>query len=132
MKELERTERCSREKYNDVRARLAEAEANRQNLDATAKQLEMQLQHTKTMYDTLVKEKEHMKEVVRKECQLEVAALKNERDVEIGKIYERVQQAIEKKDVTIEVLHKDNAGLKERCVKLEALIRQQRKDYFAK
>lgn len=132
IKELERAERQSRDKFNDVRARLAESEAMRQNVDATAKQLELQLHHVQTMYEALVKDKEAMREVVRHECQLEVATLKGERDIEIEKIYDRVQHAIEKKDAAIELLHKDNASLKERCVKLEALIRQQRKEYFSK
>lgn len=44
----------------------------------------------------------------------------------------RVQQAIEKKDVTIDILQKENGTLRERCLKLEAVIRQQRKDYCVK
>lgn len=59
-------------------------------------------------------------------------ALRKDRDAEIERIYGRVQVAIEKKDGAIEVLHKDNDALKERCIKLEAVVRQQRQDYFAK
>lgn len=87
---------------------------------------------TPKINDNFIKDKENLKETARKEIQLEVATVKKDRDVEIEKIYERVQQAIVKKDAAIELLHKDNAALKERCIKLEALIRQQRKDYFIK
>lgn len=44
----------------------------------------------------------------------------------------RVQLAIEKKDSALELLQKENTTLKERCFKLEAVIRQQRKDYCIK
>lgn len=64
--------------------------------------------------------------------QLELVTLRKERDTEIERIYARVQQAVERKDATVEVLHKENAALKERCVKLEAVVRQQRQDYFVK
>lgn len=84
------------------------------------------------MYDDFIKDKENLKETARKEIQMEVSTLKKEQDSEIEKIYGRVQQAIEKKDASIELLHKENAALKERCIKLEAVIRQQRQDYFTK
>lgn len=46
MSEIERNEHSTREKYVEVRAKLTESEANRQNIESTAKQLEIQLQHT--------------------------------------------------------------------------------------
>lgn len=66
-------------------------------------------------------EKEHYKEAVRKE-----------RDEEIQDIHKRVQNAIGKKDESLEVIIKENASLKDRCIKLEAIVRQQRKDYCIK
>lgn len=45
LRELERAERVSRDKYTDCRSKLAESEANIQNLQATIKQLEIQLLH---------------------------------------------------------------------------------------
>lgn len=44
----------------------------------------------------------------------------------------RVQKAIEKKDATLEALQKDNTRLKEQCLKLDAIVKQQRKDYVKK
>lgn len=73
------------------------------------------------MCDNFLAEKEHFKDAVRKE-----------RDEEIQEIHKRVQSAIEKKDESLEVIIKENASLKDRCIKLEAIVRQQRKDYCIK
>lgn len=84
------------------------------------------------MCDELLREKEHMKDAARQEIQHEIESIRRERDSEIERIYARVQQAIEKKDASVEFLQKENAAFKERCIKLEAIIRQQRKDYCTK
>lgn len=84
------------------------------------------------MYDELLDEKDSLKATARLEVEQEMAVLRKDRDAEIERIYGRVQTAIEKKDGTIEVLHRDNDALKERCIKLEAVVRQQRQDYVAK
>lgn len=73
------------------------------------------------MCDNFAAEKEHFRDAVRKE-----------RDDEIQEIHKRVQCAIEKKDESLEVIIKENASLKDRCIKLEAIVRQQRKDYCIK
>lgn len=46
LQSLEQNERVSREKYNETRTKLAECEANKQNMQSTVKQLELQLSHT--------------------------------------------------------------------------------------
>lgn len=46
LKELEHSERNFRDKYAEVRSQLAEAEANRENAQASAKQFELQLNYT--------------------------------------------------------------------------------------
>lgn len=84
------------------------------------------------MCNDFINEKETMKEAARNEIQIEIGTLKKERDNEIERIYSRVQQAIEKKDATVDFLQKENSALKERCIKLEAIVRQQRKDYCTK
>lgn len=73
------------------------------------------------MCDSFMAEKEHFRDAVRKE-----------RDEEIQDIHKRVQSAIEKKDESLEVIIKENTSLKDRCIKLEAIVRQQRKDYCIK
>lgn len=84
------------------------------------------------MCDDFIKEKEGFKEGARKEMQQEMDILRKERDNEIQQLHKRVQHAIEKKDVSVDVLQKENGLLKERCLKLETIIRQQRKDYCTK
>ncbi|XP_055706440.1 centrosomal protein of 131 kDa [Phlebotomus papatasi] len=132
LKELERSETSAREKYLETRHRLAESEAAIQNLQANLKQQEIELNHCRKMRDECVTEKETLKESLREELAQETKALQKERDAEIQRIYARVQQSIEKKDTTIEVLQKENVALKERTLKLEAIVRQQRKDYCTK
>lgn len=46
LQNLEQTERLTREKYNETRTKLAECEANKQNMQSTVKQLELQLTHS--------------------------------------------------------------------------------------
>lgn len=46
LREMERNERQARDKYTEARTKLAECDANAQNLQATVKQLEIQLTHS--------------------------------------------------------------------------------------
>uniref|UniRef100_A0A453YZ74 5-azacytidine-induced protein 1 n=1 Tax=Anopheles gambiae TaxID=7165 RepID=A0A453YZ74_ANOGA len=131
-KEAEASEALMKQKYQDARVKLAEAEATLQNMKATAKQTEIQLNHAKKLCDDLLQEKETMRDEARREVQKDMANMQREREREIERIYFRVQQAIEKKDNTIAALQKEIAGLKERCLKQDAIIRQQRMDYCTK
>uniref|UniRef100_A0A182PBW6 Centrosomal protein of 131 kDa n=1 Tax=Anopheles epiroticus TaxID=199890 RepID=A0A182PBW6_9DIPT len=131
-KEVEASEALMKQKYQDARVKLAEAEATLQNMKATSKQTEIQLNHAKKLCDDLLQEKETMREEARREVQKDMANMQREREREIERIYFRVQQAIEKKDGTIATLQKEIAGLKERCLKQDAIIRQQRMDYCTK
>lgn len=82
--------------------------------------------------DDLTKEKESFKENARKDIQQEIELIRKERDDEIQQIHKRVQHAIGKKDNSVDVLQKENNALRDRCIKLETIIRQQRKDYCTK
>uniref|UniRef100_A0A182M4F5 Centrosomal protein of 131 kDa n=1 Tax=Anopheles culicifacies TaxID=139723 RepID=A0A182M4F5_9DIPT len=131
-KEAEASEALMKQKYQDSRVKLAEAEATIQNMKATAKQTEIQLNHAKKLCDDLLQEKETMRDEARREVQKDMSNMQREREREIERIYFRVQQAIEKKDASIAALQKEIAGLKERCLKQDAIIRQQRMDYCTK
>ncbi|KFB51170.1 autotransporter adhesin precursor, putative [Anopheles sinensis] len=131
-KEAEAAEALMKQKYQDSRVKQAEAEATIQNMKATAKQTELQLSHAKKLCDDLLREKETMREEARREVQKDMANMQREREREIERIYCRVQQAIDKKDATIATLQKEIAVLKERCLKQDAVIRQQRIDYCIK
>ncbi|XP_035892531.1 centrosomal protein of 131 kDa [Anopheles stephensi] len=131
-KEAEASEALMKQKYQDARVKLAEAEATIQNMKATAKQTEIQLNHAKKLCDDLLREKETMRDEARREVQKDMTNMQREREREIERIYFRVQQAIEKKDASIAALQKEMTGLKERCLKQDAIIRQQRMDYCTK
>lgn len=77
-------------------------------------------------------EKDNLKDEARSEIKSELQSINKEHEMEIQRIYSRVQQAIQKKDATLETLQKENAALRERNLKLDAIIRQQRKDYCTK
>lgn len=47
LREMERTQMTNRDKYAEMRTKLAEGEASIQNFQATVKQLELQLEHSK-------------------------------------------------------------------------------------
>lgn len=161
IKELENSEKNIKEKYIDTRTRLAEVEANNQNLQGTNKSMELQLLHlnkvgsrnlflflslifnilffflskilpSKQLCEEFNREKDHLKDEARNEIKNELKSINREHESEIQRIYSRVQQAIHKKDATIEAIQKENGMLKERCLKLDAIIRQQRKDYCTK
>ncbi|XP_058067351.1 centrosomal protein of 131 kDa [Anopheles bellator] len=131
-KQAEAAEALLKQKYQDSRVKLAEAEATIQNAKASAKQTDLQLSHAKKLCDDLLREKETMREEARREVQKDMSNMQRDREREIERIYCRVQQAIDKKDATISALQKEIAGLKERCLKQDAIIRQQRIDYCIK
>lgn len=153
IRELEHSEKSLKDKYIETRSRLAEGEANNQNLKSVVTQMELQLNHTtkvclqlllttqrtnnwtfslKQLCEKFTAEKDSMKEEARNEIKNELQNINKEHEMEIQRIYSRVQQAIQKKDATLDALHKDNAALRERNLKLDAIIRQQRKDYCTK
>ncbi|EAT42939.1 AAEL005590-PA [Aedes aegypti] len=132
MREQEAAEALLKQKYQDSRAQLAESEATVQNMKSSMKQVELQLSHSKKLCEELLREKESMKSEARKEVQKDLANMQKDREREIERIYCRVQQAIDKKDATIGNLQKEISSLKERCLKQDAIIRQQRIDYCIK
>lgn len=87
MREMEATEALLKQKHQDARVKLAETEATVQNMKSTAKQLELQLSHSKKMCEDLLREKEIMKEEARKEVQKDLASMQKDREREIERIY---------------------------------------------
>lgn len=87
MHEQEANEALLKQRYQDTRAQLAESEATIQNMKSSAKQLELQLNHSKKLCDELLREKESMKAEARKEVQKDLANMQQEREREIERIY---------------------------------------------
>lgn len=97
----------------------------------------LSLNWTKSIYvfqlcEKFTAEKDNLKDEARSEIKSELQSINKEHEMEIQRIYSRVQQAIQKKDATLETLQKENSALRERNLKLDAIIRQQRKDYCTK
>ncbi|KAL7052730.1 hypothetical protein ACKWTF_004984 [Chironomus riparius] len=132
IRELENSEKVLKDKYIEARTRLAESEANVQNLKSMVTQMELQLNHLTKLCEKYTAEKDNLKEEAHKEIKTELQTINKEHEMEIQRIYSRVQQAIQKKDATLEVLQRENAALRERNLKMDAIIRQQRKDYCTK
>ncbi|XP_070501319.1 centrosomal protein of 131 kDa isoform X2 [Chironomus tepperi] len=132
IREVENSEKVLKDKYIETRTRLAESEANTQNLKAMVTQMELQLNHLTKLCEKYTAEKDNLKEEARSEIKTELQTINKEHEMEIQRIYSRVQQAIQKKDATLEVLQKENAAMRERNLKMDAIIRQQRKDYCTK
>lgn len=104
------------------------------------------------MCDDFIKEKESVKNEAKREVQEELRNMARDREAEVAQIYSRygqihfwrslhllishfpyrVQKAIDKKDATLEAIQKENNKLKEKCMKLDAIVKQQRKDYCTK
>lgn len=53
MRELEKSEKLAKERFNETRNKLGECEAQIQNHQATIKQLEMELNHFKKVREIL-------------------------------------------------------------------------------
>lgn len=132
LKELEVSESKARQQLMDTRHRLAESEGMTQNMTTTIKQLEVELAHSKKVCNEFIVDRDNVHDRAREEIKSEMQAKRREHEEEVQRIYSRVQKAIQKKDSLLEVLTGDNTILKERCLKLEAIIRQQRKDYCTK
>jgi 5-azacytidine-induced protein 1 len=77
-------------------------------------------------------EKDNLRDEARSEVKNELESMTKNHEMEIQRIYSRVQAAIQKKEIQIELLQKETSGLRERNLKLDAIIRQQRKDYCTK
>lgn len=55
LRDMERIERQSHDKYTETRSKIAEYEANIQNLHASVKQLEIQLSHSQRVSSIISK-----------------------------------------------------------------------------
>lgn len=80
-----------------------------------------------------------MKETIREEMKdemeelrKELANVKNTRDKELQQLYSRVKVSVARKDELLNELNTEHKALQEKCVYLENLLAQQRKEYLIK
>ncbi|XP_050308827.1 centrosomal protein of 131 kDa [Anthonomus grandis grandis] len=139
IKDLEIAEKESQAKFIESKTKLLENEEMVIQLRNTIKQLESQLQEYKQMTDNLTKERVNLKDALRKEMgeevqslEREVARLKNNRDKEIQQLYSRIKVSVARKDEILSELQIEHKALQEKCIYLENMLEQQRKEYLIK
>ncbi|EDW10659.1 centrosomal protein of 131 kDa isoform X1 [Drosophila mojavensis] len=128
----ENVEKSLREKYAETREKLAEADAQVRNSQAEVKQLQMELSHSKKMCGDFINERDKLRDNLNADIQSELNVLNERHKQEMEQLQKRVHQTIQRQEETIEVLKADNDQLRQQCLKLNAVIRQQRKDYCVK
>ncbi|KAH8324691.1 hypothetical protein KR074_004115 [Drosophila pseudoananassae] len=128
----ENVEKSLREKYAETRSKLAEADAQVRNCQAEVKQLQLELGHSKKMCGDIIHERDKLRENLNSDIQNELAILSDRHKQEMDELQKRVHQTIQRQEETIEILKGDNDALRQQCLKLNAVIRQQRKDYCVK
>ncbi|XP_032293048.1 centrosomal protein of 131 kDa isoform X1 [Drosophila virilis] len=128
----ENVEKSLREKYAETRGKLAEADAQVRNCQAEVKQLQLELSHSKKMCGDFINERDKLRDNLNADIQSELGVLNERHKQEMDQLQKRVHQTIQRQEETIEVLKGDNDQLRQQCLKLNAVIRQQRKDYCVK
>ncbi|KAG5891218.1 hypothetical protein JTB14_036135 [Gonioctena quinquepunctata] len=139
IKDLEISEKESKNRYCDAKGKLLDCEEIIIGSKATIKQLENQIKEHQEITDKYARERNDLKEAVRQEMkeemealEKEVAQLKNSRDKELQQLYSRIKVSVARKDELLSELQVDHKALQEKCVYLESMLEQQRKDYLIK
>ncbi|EDX06398.1 GD10050 [Drosophila simulans] len=128
----ENVEKSLREKYAETRGKLAEADAQVRKSQAEVKQLQLELSHSKKMCGDIIMERDRLRDNLNADIQSELGVLNERHKQEMDQLQKRVHQTIQRQEETIEILKGDNDALRQQCLKLNAVIRQQRKDYCVK
>ncbi|CAH0564913.1 unnamed protein product [Brassicogethes aeneus] len=139
MTDLESSEKEAKSKYMETKTKLLNTEDEILNLKSTIKTLENQLNESKEYTEKLLNERNNLKDKIREEVnqeveslQKEVATLKNSRDKEIQQLYSRVKVSVSRKDDLLNELTIEHKALQEKCIYLENMLEQQRKEYLIK
>ncbi|KAJ8983980.1 hypothetical protein NQ317_008685, partial [Molorchus minor] len=134
IKDLEMAERDSKNRYCEAKAKLLDCEETVLGLKATVKQLEIQAKQHKELSEKLTNERSNLKEVLKSEMkdevralEREVAQLRNSRDKELQQLYSSGEKGRDPERTPGE--HK---ALQEKCVYLESMLEQQRKEFLIK
>uniref|UniRef100_A0A3B5AAM3 Centrosomal protein 131 n=1 Tax=Stegastes partitus TaxID=144197 RepID=A0A3B5AAM3_9TELE len=154
LRELERSERTSVEKQQELRKQQVETEGELIRLQALLRQKEQEIEDTR---DKLADERRSLAEVIRQEfadrlvateeenrrmkvevsevrarLRLEVERVTREKEEELAEVHQRVKSAILKKEETVGHLRKQHEAALKRADHLEALWEQQRKQLLEK
>ncbi|KAL1494981.1 hypothetical protein ABEB36_010477 [Hypothenemus hampei] len=139
IKDLEMAEKESKTKFINAKSKLLESEEIIIRLKANVKQLEAQIVEYREEIKNLMNERKDLKEVLKREMnnevqslEREVAHLKNNRDKEIQQLYSRIKVSVARKDEILNELQIEHKALQEKCIYLENMLEQQRKEYLIK
>ncbi|XP_033630551.1 centrosomal protein of 131 kDa-like [Asterias rubens] len=157
LREIELSERNTQDRYNDMKARLADVEGETIRLKGLMKQKEQEVQDVKKICDRLTNERNNVQDVIRQEFadrlvateeenkrlknemsemrarhKLELSRIKESKDEEMEEVHKRVKQAIVKKEETVSQLKQQHAAAVKRADHLESLLEQQRKQLIKK
>uniref|UniRef100_A0A8C9V7B3 Centrosomal protein 131 n=1 Tax=Scleropages formosus TaxID=113540 RepID=A0A8C9V7B3_SCLFO len=157
LRELERSERGTQEKYRELKKKQNETENEVIRLQALLRQKEQEVQDITQVRDKLLEERRSMAEVIRQEfaerlveteeenrrmkvevselrarLRLEVERVAREKEEELAEVHQRVKSAILKKEETVNNLRKQHEAALKRADHLEALLEQQRKQLLDK
>ncbi|KAL3274189.1 hypothetical protein HHI36_015606 [Cryptolaemus montrouzieri] len=137
MRDLEMLEKDAQNKYCEARSKLLEYEDVILTLRTSIRQLETQLTEEKLKRSKLEAEREEIRQAIRKEYEDKMQSLENEveelrtsGDKQVEQLYSRVRVSLARKDELLAELSNDYKALKEKCVYLENMIEQQRKEFM--
>ncbi|XP_060523404.1 centrosomal protein of 131 kDa isoform X2 [Cylas formicarius] len=139
IKDLEISEKESNDKFIEAKKQVLESEETIIGLKAAIKQLENQNSGYKETLEKMQEERKSLKSAVREEMkeemeglQLELAHLKNNREKELQQLYSRIKVSVARKDDILSELQVEHKALQEKCIYLENMLEQQRKEYLIK
>ncbi|XP_073538681.1 centrosomal protein of 131 kDa isoform X3 [Phyllobates terribilis] len=157
LQELERSEKKSHERCNQLKERVTELEGEQIRLQGLLKQREQEVDDLRKITDRLNEERRSLSDVIRQEFadrlvtteeenkrlkmeaseaqarhRLELERVTREKEEELEEVHKRVKSAIVKKEETVNSLRKQCEAAVKRADHLEALLEQQRKQLLAK
>ncbi|XP_077109476.1 centrosomal protein of 131 kDa isoform X4 [Ranitomeya variabilis] len=157
LQELERSEKKSHDRCNQLKERVTELEGEQIRLQGLLKQREQEVDDLRKITDRLNEERRSLSDVIRQEFadrlvtteeenkrlkieaseaqarhRLELERMTREKEEELEEVHKRVKSAIVKKEETVNSLRKQCEAAVKRADHLEALLEQQRKQLLAK
>lgn len=157
LRDLERSERTSLQKQQEMREKHSEMEAELLRLQSLLRQREQEISDLTQARDKLSEERRSLSEVIRQEfaerlieleeenrrmkmevseakarLRLEVERVTREKEEELAEVHQRVKSAILKKEETVNNLRKQHEAAVKRADHLESLLEQQRKQLLGK
>ncbi|XP_078486535.1 centrosomal protein of 131 kDa isoform X2 [Ciona intestinalis] len=157
MKEVEKSEKQTQEKYNAMKVEFNEIESENLRLQSLSKQKEQEVTDILKIKDKLVEERGNVTEVIRQEFadrlvlteqenkriktelsemrarqRLELERINGEKEEELAEVHKRVRQAIIKKEETISQIRQQHEAAVKRADHLEGLLETQRKQLLGK